>query len=205
MENPKWCEKYPYQREGLSRVAWNHKKKKLAKARKWDLENGTIEKETGRHTKRRSTESRIKDLLTKDDNRLSIEQAEGMGKGVFWRGEECLPPNKNLLAYCSDTASNPAAEVGEKRKRKSCYLVDTEMDGIPWMIDGTNSMRVGPHINHSSTKGTINLRLKKFIYNHKPVAILQTIKEIKPGDQLFWDYYSGTKPSEAEKLKFPFL
>ena len=128
-----------------------------------------------------------------------------MGKGVFWRGNECFPPNQDLLAYCSDTASKPATDVSEKRKKKSCYLVETEMDGNRWILDGTNSMRAGPHINHSSLKDNQNLRLKKYIYDDKPVAILKTIREIKPGDQLLYDYYSGTTPSEAEKQKFPFL
>ena len=128
-----------------------------------------------------------------------------MGKGVFWRGNECFPPNQDLLAYCSETASKPAAEVSEKRKKKSCYLVEAEMDGHPWILNGTNSIRVGPRINHSISKDTQNLRLKKYVYDDKPVAILKTIREIKPGDQLLYDYYSGNKPSEAEKQKFLFL
>lgn len=126
-----------------------------------------------------------------------------MGRGVIWRGAETIPVDVDLLAYCDLQNSTRADKVKKRRRDNSSYLIETDLNGEPWILDGTNSRRVGPQINHSQVEA--NLFMRKDIFENRVVIVLRTCKEINFGDQLFYGYFRGAEPSEEESHYFPFL
>ena len=149
-------------------------------------------------------QQRIRMLLQKDDVRFEVADTETMRLGVFYKGNESLDAHKEVLVYSDWCCSvKNILAISKKRRLLSCYLLQTEYDGEGWAIDGTNSFRIGPKINHSKKKA--NLAMKKIMIESKLVVYFVTTRVVARDEQLFYDYLQNDKPTDSELKAYPWL
>ena len=143
-----------------------------------------------RDSEEEEEEQRVVELLREHrDPRFGKRPVENMGTGVFYFGEGDLPAGQDTFVYCDHQWSFKLSEYKDMypdRCIRSNRLVYTEMKGRKWVLDGENSERLGPFVNHS--KEDANLRLRRVMVQGKLIGFFGTTKIIKHGDQLFWDY-----------------
>ena len=200
---------------GMSHTAWknakNRQRDKLRRsiaARKEEVKSSNPVPTTkwGRNP-RKTLSEQIIELLCEDNPDYRVEPAGAMGAGVFYRGEKPVAANKDILVYCdldrAFAATGDYQGVSHKRKKLSCYLLELKHNGVNWVIDGTDSNRVGTKINHS--RSAPNLYMKKILIESKLVVYFRTRREIEPGEQLCYNYYQNVKPSAAELQLFPWM
>ena len=191
------------QRRRLKRKICNEKKQYL----KDILLNNPPVQENLRQKTRFNIEEKVRLLLTKDDPHFKVKCTNSSaGLGVYYEPEEenDLEAHTPILVYTDWMCSyRHESSISKKRLKFSCYLLNTDLHNEHWTLDGTNSDRVGPKINHS--KRNPNLIMKKIMIDNKCVVYFVTIRAITKYEQLFYDYLQNTKPTMAELKSFPWL
>jgi len=96
------------------------------------------------------------------------------GLGLF--ATEEIPKRAFIVEYRGRRVSNDEAEKLEARGNRYLYEINSR-----WTIDGTTRRNIGRYANHSCRPNAESARS-----NGK--VILRSIKKIRPGDEITYDY-----------------
>lgn len=143
--------------------------------------------------KRMNIESAIKNMC---EDGLEIRQIENKGRGIFatkhfMRGDFVCEYAGEMISY----------QEAKKREEKyaadpsiGCYMYFFEYKLKSYCIDATSETgRLGRLLNHSKTE--FNCMTKLFEINSKPHLILVAARDIKPGEEMTYDYGDRNKDS----------
>jgi histone-lysine N-methyltransferase SETD8 len=143
--------------------------------------------------KRMNIESAIKNMR---EDGLEIQNIENKGRGIFatkhfMRGDFVCEYAGEMISY----------QDAKKREEKyaadpsiGCYMFFFEYKSKSYCIDATSeSGRLGRLLNHSKTE--FNCMTKLFEINSKPHLILVAARDIKPGEEMTYDYGDRNKDS----------
>jgi uncharacterized protein len=96
------------------------------------------------------------------------------GLGLF--ATEEIPKRAFIVEYKGRRVSNEEAERLEARGNRYLYEINSR-----WTIDGTTRRNIGRYANHSCRPNAESARSKGKV-------ILRSIKKIRPGDEITYDY-----------------
>ena len=127
---------------------------------------------------------------------LEVRTLDSKGRAIFAtrhfaRGEFVCEYYGEMISYASakkrEQAYNKDANIG-------CYMYFFEYKSVRWCIDATaESTRLGRLLNHSKLDG--NCQTKLFEIDSKPHLILVAARDIRPGEEMTYDYGDRNKVS----------
>ena len=131
-----------------------------------------------------------------DTDGLEIRTIEGKGRGIFaTRG---FARGDFVCEYAGEMITYARAKEREAKYALDpaigCYMYFFEHKTKSWCIDATaETNRLGRLLNHSKLGG--NCHTKLFEINAKPYLILVAARDIRPGEELTYDYGDRNKMS----------
>lgn len=127
-----------------------------------------------------------------------------MGKGVF--ATQNIEKGSFVCQYIGDIITlDEDLEREEKygREGKGCYSFEFNWNGLKWCIDATKENNTfGRMINHGKKCANLKPKLGNLPGCDHPVLYFVALRDIKVGEQLFYDYKYQNK---AVLEDFPWL
>lgn len=139
----------------------------------------------------------LEDLIkNRVEDGLEVRHMDDKGRGVF----SCKYFKKGDFV-CEYAGEMITYQIAKKREELyaqdssiGCYMYFFEYKTKIWCIDATaETERLGRLLNHSKTEG--NCRTQLFEIDSKPHLILVAARDIKPGEEMLYDYGDRNKNS----------
>jgi len=150
----------------------------------------TLEKFSAEENKNKTI---VHHIETKCDPRENIEAREDPHEikgryGVFSR--KPIDKGSFICEYAGDLINRREAEkrniIYEEQSRGS-YMFYFNFKNKGYCLDATEpSSRLGRLVNHSRKKP--NCKMEIFVHQNKPYLILTAIRDIKPNEEILYDY-----------------
>lgn len=133
-------------------------------------------------------------VLSGKEQNLEVQEVEGKGRGVF--AKQDFSRGQFVCEYAGELISYEAAKEREKfyegKTEFGCYMYYFTFKNNKFCIDATKeSDRLGRLLNHSRTDANCATRLVSI--KDKPYLILETIRDVKAGQELLYDYGERSK------------
>lgn len=127
---------------------------------------------------------------------LEVRNMADKGRGVF--ANKYFNKGDFVCEYAGEMISYQSAKKREEMYAQDttigCYMYFFEYKTKIFCIDATaETSRLGRLLNHSKTEG--NCRTQLFEINSKPHLILIAARDIKPGEEMLYDYGDRNKNS----------
>lgn len=133
-------------------------------------------------------------VLSGKEQDLEVQEVEGKGRGVFAKQE--FSRGQFVCEYAGELISYEVAKEREKfyegKTEFGCYMYYFTFKNKKLCVDATKeSDRLGRLLNHSRTDANCATRLVSI--KDKPYLILETIRDVKTGEELLYDYGERSK------------
>ena len=143
--------------------------------------------------KRESIESSIKAM---SEDGLEVKVIENKGRGVF--ATRYFQKGDFVCEYAGEMISYQQAKKREEMYGKDpsigCYMYFFEHKSKSYCVDATaETSRLGRLLNHSKLGG--NCHTKLFEIGARPYLILVASRDIRPGEEMTYDYGDRNKSS----------
>lgn len=127
---------------------------------------------------------------------LEVRTIENKGRGIF--AMHAFARGDFVCEYAGEMITYARAKEREAKYALDpsigCYMYFFEHKTKSWCIDATaETNRLGRLLNHSKLGG--NCHTKLFEINSKPYLILVASRDIRPGEELTYDYGDRNKMS----------
>jgi histone-lysine N-methyltransferase SETD8 len=135
-------------------------------------------------------------ILTGDEEGLEVRTVDGKGRAIFAtkyfnRGDFVCEYHGEMIGY---QAAKRREEAYMKDPNIGCYMYFFEYKSVRYCIDATaESKRLGRLLNHSKLEG--NCHTKLFEIDSRPHLILVAARDIRPGEEMTYDYGDRNKNS----------
>ena len=139
----------------------------------------------------------IEDMIKNGvEDGLEVKNMPDKGRGIF--ASKYFNKGDFVCEYAGEMISYQLAKKREEMYAQDtsigCYMYFFEYKSKIYCIDATaETERLGRLLNHSKTDG--NCRTQLFEINSKPHLILVAARDIKPGEEMLYDYGDRNKNS----------
>lgn len=135
-------------------------------------------------------------IIEMKEDGLEVNMIEKKGRGVF--ATRCFQKGDFVCEYAGEIISYQQTKKREEMYIKDanigCYMYFFEHKSNSYCIDATaESSRLGRLLNHSKFAG--NCHTKLFEIDARPHLILIASRDIKPGEEMTYDYGDRNKAS----------
>lgn len=133
-------------------------------------------------------------VLSGKEQNLEVQEVEGKGRGIFAKQDFCR--GEFVCEYAGELISYEDAKEREKfyegKTEFGCYMYYFTFKNKKFCVDATKeSDRLGRLLNHSRTDANCATRLVSI--KDKPYLILETVRDVKAGEELLYDYGERSK------------